>query len=219
MIEPYYKDDLITLYNAKCEDVLPQFQDKSVGVVITDPPYGVGYKYDVHDDSFANWIALTVRWLPQALRVATNGVLFTPGGLEQERFLMMNYPPVWRMCWYKGPTPQRSAVGFKHWETVYVYGETKSQCPDYFVARPPGLRDEINHPAPKPLGWASYLVKNFAGEGIVLDPFVGSGTTLLAAKRQGKPAIGIEMSEAYCQLTVDRLSQHELFVNENGHGT
>jgi site-specific DNA-methyltransferase (adenine-specific) len=76
------------------------------------------------------------------------------------------------------------------------------------------------HPCQKPLDLMLWLVSELSEIGdIIVDPYMGSGTTLLAAKRLGRRAVGIEMSEAYCKIAVQRLGQKELFGIENGHGT
>jgi len=67
---------------------------------------------------------------------------------------------------------------------------------------------KILHPCPKPMQAWKWLVNKVAGpEDIILDPFMGSGTTLLAAKELGIRAIGIELEERYCELAVSRLGQ------------
>jgi site-specific DNA-methyltransferase (adenine-specific) len=69
------------------------------------------------------------------------------------------------------------------------------------------------HPCPKPLGaWKAILLRVCPLEGsTVLDPFMGSGTTLRAAKDLSRQAIGIEMSERYCEVAANRLAQEVLF--------
>lgn len=70
----------------------------------------------------------------------------------------------------------------------------------------------IGHPCPRPLNTVMYIVENYSvSRETILDPFAGSGTTLVAAKRLGRKAIGIEISEKYCRIAIDRLRQRELF--------
>jgi DNA modification methylase len=82
-------------------------------------------------------------------------------------------------------------------QAVWTYGTCK-------VDRP-------NHPCPKPEPLMSHLVRDFTDEGeLILDPFMGSGTTLVAAKRLGRRAIGIELNEDYCKVAISRLRQRAL---------
>ena len=67
------------------------------------------------------------------------------------------------------------------------------------------------HPTQKPLSLMKHIL-NTAPDGVILDPFMGSGTTLRAAKELGRKAIGIEINEEYCQIAVDRLAQGVLFT-------
>jgi site-specific DNA-methyltransferase (adenine-specific) len=67
-----------------------------------------------------------------------------------------------------------------------------------------------SHPAPFPLGLPARAIQT-AADGVILDPFMGSGTTLRAAKDQGRKSIGIEIDERYCELAAVRLSQESLW--------
>ena len=70
------------------------------------------------------------------------------------------------------------------------------------------------HPTQKPVGLVAKLIRLFGDEGgTVLDPFAGSGTSLLAARDCGCKAIGIEREEKYCEIAARRLSQGVLFGN------
>jgi site-specific DNA-methyltransferase (adenine-specific) len=76
------------------------------------------------------------------------------------------------------------------------------------------------HPTQKPVALMSYLIRTYTNPGeIVLDNTMGSGTTLVAAQQEGRWAIGIELSEDYCQIAVERLRQRSLFAVEVANGT
>ncbi len=138
-------------------------------------------------------------------------ILFTAGKFDTEIFLYQHLPPKWRLCWHKGATPNLSAVGFNDWEMVMVYGK-KVHCHahDYLFALPEKM-GAFGHVCPKPLRWAEILIGRFTDPGdIVLDPFMGSGTTLRAAKDLGRKAIGIEIEEKYAEIAARRMSQEVL---------
>ena len=68
------------------------------------------------------------------------------------------------------------------------------------------------HPCPKPLDYSMWLISKFTKEGdTVLDPFMGSGTTMIAARKLGRKAVGIELSQKYCDIAIKRLAQMEMF--------
>jgi DNA modification methylase len=66
-----------------------------------------------------------------------------------------------------------------------------------------------NHPSPKPLRAMTWILSRLPS-GSVIDPFMGSGTTLLAAKMAGREATGIEREERYCEIAAKRLAQEVL---------
>lgn len=72
------------------------------------------------------------------------------------------------------------------------------------------------HPTQKPVALMSYLIRTYTNPGeLILDNTMGSGTTLVAAQNEGRRAIGIEISEEYCRIAVDRLRQPSFFSLPN----
>ncbi len=110
----------------------------------------------------------------------------------------------------------RSPFGACNWEPVLFWGDTKPQkgCRvDVIRAGIVPIPDSSlgGHPCPKPDLWAIGLVEMLSERSdTVLDPFMGSGTTLVAAKRLGRKAIGIELEEKYCEIAAKRLAQGAL---------
>jgi site-specific DNA-methyltransferase (adenine-specific) len=196
-VKPYYQAAHITIYNAACMDILPTLG--RVGMVLTDPPYGVGY---------ADWDngIQELDWLQWAFSNAPL-VVFTPGNGSQ-----YSYPkPRWTLCWARPGSVQRAAGGgFSHWEPILVYGAKNPYDVDCKLFPANTDAGHFDHPCPKPIKVMTWLLGDSKTTGTVVDPFMGSGTTLVAAKDLGRPAIGIEREEKYCELAARRLAQEVL---------
>jgi hypothetical protein len=113
----------------------------------------------------------------------------------------------------------RCAIGFKDWEPCFVFGgKPYKMVHDHFRVSPSSVRDEITgHPCPKPLGWGEWMAKKMAPKGgTILDPFMGSGTTGVAALRMGCNFIGIEIEPKYFDIACKRIEaayrQPDLFI-------
>ena len=100
-------------------------------------------------------------------------------------------------------------IGFNDWEPLLVYGKNDGvQMHDYLAMANNEKMGEFNHPCPKPLGWAKWIIQRTTRDDhVILDPFFGSGTTGVAAKLLGRQFIGIEISEKYCEIARKRIDQ------------
>ena len=203
-----------TLYLGDCLEILPIIP--RVDAVVTDPPYGVNFKYEGRDDSPAAWESLMVQVVPILQRMAT--VVCMPV-CDQLRlgWWYQNFPPKWLIAWHKGPTPTLSKIGFSDWEPHLVWGRAKKPMHDHFTIRPPGIREVGGHPCPKPVGYSEWLVNRLAERGhTVLDPFMGSGTTGVACANLGRKFIGIEVEPKYFDIACERIAaayaQRRLFA-------
>ena len=223
---PYYEDDACTIYHGDAREFAGLID---ADVVITDPPYGVGLttKKNGYRRPGASGGYVEV---PQASSVY-------PDDAEDVRSLIAAvFPPlldrIGRALIYSGTTmlwayPRASAVGcvftpngagssswgFQTCHPILYYGKDpfladgKGRRPNGFRTEQPN-REDIDHPCPKPLKWMTWAVERASRPGeTVLDPFMGSGTTLVAAKLCGRKAIGIERQEAYCEIAAKRLAQ------------
>lgn len=204
-MRPYYQDSLVTIYHGDCREVLEDQDcqerwDDSMAV-ITDPPYGLDFRGEKWDAA----IPTIETWLPKMRELGVTVVITAPT-------TMWDYPrPDWVLCWTRPGSTSRTAYGaFNHWSPCLVYGRG-SWNPDY--KRIPSIQQQIEnrgigHPSPKPQELMRWLV--MGTEGIILDPFMGSGTTLRAAKDLGRRAIGIEIDERYCEIAAERCRQEVL---------
>jgi DNA modification methylase len=222
-MKPYYEHNGITIYHADCREVLPSLVLSAVDAVVTDPPYGVAFHgkntkhtvrtnegYASMDDS-PEYIETVVVPVIKTLIDAVGRVVLTPG--SRNLFL---YPPPAAL----GSIFYPSGAGLGKWgftcsQPILYYGQCpylktgQGHRPDSFSST--GAAEPSIHPCPKPLSVMHWLVKKASLKGeTILDPFMGSGTTLRAAKDLGRRAIGIEIEERYCEIAAKRLRQEVL---------
>lgn len=235
---PYYQEDGIAIYHGDALTVLADIPSESVGIVFTDPPYSSGARNAATlrargsmrrnaeaDDSWicgdnltAHGFAMLVRLFgTETLRVvARDGHLFSfidwrqlpvlQGAIESAgwsaRALL-----VWDKMHYG------MGNGFRQ-QAEFILHASKGTADNFLrhdlgtVLRASRQSDEIGHPTVKPIGIVQRCLSAVPGN--VLDPFMGSGTSLLAAKGLGRNAIGIEVEEKYCELAAERLAQGTL---------
>jgi hypothetical protein len=220
---PYYEADGITLWHGDCREVTAWLE---ADVLVCDPPYGVAY---VQGGPRSNVDG--VRSVTPTARVIGDA---TPEARDAALALWGDRPALvfgsWRVA--RPPNTRQRLVWFKRntnpglgtatpWsgadEEVYVLGEGWQGAREVNVlitdearASAGGLAAIVGHPTPKPVGLMERLVAK-CPPGVIADPFAGSGATLLAARSQGRRAVGVEIDERYCELIATRLAQGDLF--------
>jgi DNA modification methylase len=213
-MKPYYEDDWSTIYHGDCREILPSL---NADVVLTDLPYGIGLDYsDTFDDSVDYLDELVGEALP-LMQSSAPVVAFTCGIVNVWRF-----PPAkWMLCWYQANAVSSTGYwGFNQWQPVLVYGTDPylrrgmGRRPDVVITAAPnnGKDKRLGHPCPKPIeAWTKvqHRVSPDPSDS-VLDPFMGSGSTLVAAKNAGRRAVGIDIEERFCEIAATRLSQEVL---------
>ena len=213
-VKPYYQDDAVVIYNADCRDILPRIPDKSIDLVLTDPPYGINLPTDY---------ASRKRGVCKIDYPAVYGddKPFDPSFLlELDTQLVLfgaNY--------YADKLP--SCSGWIVWDKRYGMGQNdQSDCELAWTNCVKGVRlyqhrwngynrdsenGEHYHPTQKPvsvLAWCiQQVIKWGSTPSIVLDAFMGSGSTLLASRLLNLKTIGIEIEEKYCEIAAKRCSQ------------
>lgn len=255
-MEPYYQDELVTLYRGDCEELLPQMP--KVDLIFTSPPYNLGTTSGGGFGHYGPNAPMDKRggggkWHGAEL---ANGyadhddAMPTPKYEEWQRRIL-------NACWVK--LEEMGAIFYNHkprvqsmelWTPLRLNPDLPIRqiivwaragginfSPTHYVPThewiiifaKPGFRlknrgasgvgdvwrmpAESNnpHPAPFPVGLPATAIET-VGPSLVLDPFAGSGTTLVAAKAAGVRSIGIEKSERYCEMAVRRLAQGSLFA-------
>lgn len=208
---PYYDDGQITIYHGDCRDMLPMLEP--VDLVLTDPPYGIGEAAGrnksrsklatAQDFGVAVWDDAPIdKGLMSVVQAHARTVIIFGGNFY-------DLPPtscwlIWdkdngmsdfadcEMAW----TNMSKAIRLIRWRWAGMLQENMKD------------KDYRWHPTQKPLAVMRWCIQQAPPDTVtILDPFMGSGTTLRAAKDLGRRAIGIEIDERYCEIAVKRLSQ------------
>jgi site-specific DNA-methyltransferase (adenine-specific) len=209
---PYYQDDQVTLYHGDCREITEWL---AADVLCTDPPYGIDYSTgwggrafgdgrvtgdattETRDSALTLWdsrpavVFASFRCQPfgQPHRMP---LIFDKGDVVGMGDLSWPWRPSYEMAWVYGSgwVGPRSPAVLRH-----------RVLPGNFTAR--------DHPTQKPVSLMEDVLRH-APPGTIADPFVGSGSTLIAARNLGRRAIGVELEERYAETAARRLSQMAL---------
>ena len=199
-MKPYYEKDGITIYHDRCERVLPFLEP--VDLLLTDPPYGIGAdKKSAHSSIRDNPEWTTVDWdAPVKLHVLQNAIELA----ESQIIWGGNYYYLPNSsCWLIWEKPE-AGTGFSMADAELAWTNLRKAVRVFRCTRNDGSRC---HPTQKPLPLIQWCLGFVPDAETILDPFMGSGTTLVAAKLAGKRAIGIEQNKDYCDAAIERLRQ------------
>lgn len=225
-MKAYYEHAGITIFHGDCREVIPNLDPWDA--TITDPPYGVSLGARTGSSRYINEPYLSTEDSEEYIKTVcvpsiemclyrSERTAITPGNR-----CMFFYPvPSDVGIWYNPASTNRGKWGFCFANAfIFYYGKDPHNVglgmqPNSCVGLCDAV-DMIDHPCPKPLLFASWLVKRASkARETIVDPFAGSGTTLVAAKNLGRKAIGIEIEEKYCEIAAKRLSQ-EVFDYGDG---
>lgn len=217
----------VALHLGDCLDILRTMPDKSVDAVVTDPPYGLNFKYLSYNDTRENLIDLIERFMPECLRISKR-VIITPGNTN-----IWKYPePRWIGAWTWDTTTALCPVGWSQWQPILFYGEdvykgTKSRDgilkSDRIHFSGGSAKHKHSsgggHCCPKPEAFMDKLIARFTTSGeTILDPFMGSGTTGVACVKAGRNFIGIEVEPEYLEIARARI-MNTVYVSKQNDET
>ena len=216
-LTPYYDHGGITIYHGDCREILPRIEQ--FPVCITDPVWPNSVFPGIVDPS---------KLFSEAAQMLSCSRLVVHLGCSSDPRFLAGVPdrlPFVRVSWLRHIRPAyrgRILVGS---DVAYVFGDVPKSKPGQHllpgecVARGSNQKrkarrfemdyESLPHPCPRRYEHVSWLVNTY-GEGGVIDPFAGTGTTLLAAKNLGLKSCGIETEERYCEIAAKRLSQEVL---------
>lgn len=208
-MKPYYQDSYVTIYHGDCREIVATLPEQELA--ITDPPYGMDYQSArrtewqrkpkiAGDTEFPLWVLTVECSVAMFLFCRWDNLVVLP---KPRSFI------VWDKC-------RHSMGDLEHeygrqWEAIAFYPRKNHA----FLFRPVDIirvpcvpAAQLRHPNEKPVEAVTPLIAAHAGN--ILDPFMGSGTTLRAAKDLGRKAIGIEIEEKYCEIAARRMEQEVL---------
>jgi site-specific DNA-methyltransferase (adenine-specific) len=215
-MKPYYADESVTLYRGDCREVLPALAVQ-VDSLITDPPYGLNISYGRtrrRIDGDGDTTLILGVFKATAHLMAADAWVATFCGYGQCGEVQMaseasGYKVKTVVVWDKAMPSLGEGIRNQHEMVVLAkQGRPVEPFRGGNVWRILRERGTPQHPHMKPQALMTRLIDYYSPEGgMVLDPFAGSGSTLVAAKQLGRTAIGIEIDEPYCELIAKRLSQ------------
>jgi len=205
----YYQDKWVTIYHGDCREILPRL-DVIPDMLSTDPVWPNASADLPGRDNPTKLISGMFQVLPPVKRIALHL------GVDSDPRFLTTVPTQYeffRVCWlryirahYKGRLLYNSDI-------AYLFGTPPAPCDGQFLI--PGYTEDTSsdgkqsaHPCPRKLWHVKWLVKWWSSpKELILDPFVGSGTTCVAAKELNRYSIGIEIEEKYCEIAAKRCCQ------------
>ncbi len=190
-MEPYYEQSGITIYHGDCREVLPDISN--IGLLLTDPPYS-----DYHTKTYEQTPLSVIE------------------DFKCRKLVFWSAKAPFPLCghWTVHIWDKRTGCGSQYERIFDMGGDANWRVFSYYLINSKVAANYTGdlftgHPSQKPVRLISKLL-GLSRDGIVLDPFMGSGTTLVAAKLMERHAIGIEIEEKYCEIAAKRLAQEVL---------
>ena len=215
-LKPFYRDERTVIYNADCRDLLPHLP--RFDLLLTDPPYGIGADNQkrilsrgklaaARDYGASDWDSSPPDgWtISTAVDCADNAILW--GG----NYFNVKPSSCW-LVWDKENGTNDFADCELAWTSfTKAVRKFRWRWNGMLQERAGDKKETRVHPTQKPVPLMQWCLGFAPDAETVLDPYMGSGTTLVAAKLEGRYAVGIEISEEYCRKAAERLRQGVLF--------
>lgn len=204
---PYYEQDGITIYHGDCRDLAAQLG--SFDAVVSDPPYGISHRRGLAGDRGKG-----------CCTIGTAGIVGDDAPFDPVPWIA-NEAILWGANYYADRLPsgrwllwdKQCHGGSGDFSEFEIAWHNRKKAIKAFrhmwlgVQRDSEVGQPRLHPTQKPVALMRWCITQLETDGVVLDPFMGSGPTLEAAKLLGRRAIGIEIEERYCEIAAKRLAQ------------
>jgi DNA modification methylase len=216
-MKQFYQDSFATIFHGDCREILPQLP--KVDLVLTDPPYGIGEGnakriasrltkgIKGRDYGNATWDQKPIDRELLRLTLGAAYWLIVFGGNYYTEDLKSG--PCW-LVWDKDNTGDFADCELAWTNLKKAVRKIKWRW-NGMLQQDMANKEERFHPTQKPVPVMAWAIQQAPDDcDTILDPFMGSGTTLVAAKQLGRKSIGIELEEKYCEIAARRLSQEYL---------
>jgi len=218
----------IELHCGDCLEIMKTIPDKSIDLVLTDPPYGISFKSawqtyqrKIENDGFNDWLGLLPKMLSEFKRILTDTgccccccgggktpvtAIFT---IEAIKHFNLIQTLVWRkflgLGWRYRPMYENIVILSKS-KDKYNFYDTSKKCGNVIEGINQDIPVKGEHPTQKPLALMKKLIEIHSLPNYkVLDPFMGGGTTLVACKELNRNGIGIEIDQQYFEIAKRRI--------------
>lgn len=210
------KDLANKIIHGDCFDVMKKFPDKSIDLILSDPPYGIDYNNKKMNRKSSNSFEDIIgdkksdinfkELIRECQRIAKITIIF--GAINF--FDSLPYKGIW-ICWDKRTKIEADKAFGSPFELAWcdkIGGYDKIyRIMHGGVINADGNNSKRFHPTQKPIKLFSAILRDFSKENdIILDPFLGSGTTAIACKQTKRNYIGIEISQEYCSIAEERVN-------------
>lgn len=211
-MNPYYQRDGVTIYHGDCLEIMPQLEQK-FDLILTDPPWPNLTAGMNTTDPFK----LMVRFYGIISKTQNSEKMILIFGCDSDPRIISDVPKQFNFfntCWIRRVPPFFKGPKFIGADVAYIFGNFKS---------PTGLGKKVynqemdmvscgericSHPAPRNQKCINKMLSIYSQhKETIFDPFLGSGTTLVAAAELGREAVGIEIEEKYCEIAVKRIEK------------
>jgi DNA modification methylase len=204
------------------DQVAKLMNGEKADLVLTDPPYGIGYEYDKHKD---NDNQVNAQLVYDVFALHECGKVWTPGLMNLSRDIQ-RFGKTKVAVWYKKFAQAGNGIGgASTWEPILILDPPQKKL-DNDVIELMVEKEELHgkslrefHSCPKPVKLYAKLVDAFTNEKeLIFEPFCGSGTTMIASHQMNRLCYGMEISEKYCQVIVDRMKKLDpsIVIKKNG---